>query len=103
MLNLNVVLYLPSPATGLRPIACAALVAGATAGLVILASGHTLTGFGGLFPALSRQRALLWLLSLQHTHGVTYQFCERWTPARTRRVRRPVSTRAGVLPPAGRS
>ena len=102
MLNLNVVLYLPSPATGLRPIACAALVAGGAAGLVVLASGHTLTGFGGLFSALSRQRASLWLLSLQHTHWVTYQFGERWTQVRTRRVRRRVSTRASVLPQAGR-
>lgn len=102
MLNLNVVLYLPSPANGLRPIACAALVAGAAAGLVILAGGHTLTRCEGLFSALSRQHPLLWLLSPQHKQWVTYQFGERWTPARTRRVRRHVSTRASVTRKEGR-
>jgi membrane protease YdiL (CAAX protease family) len=102
MLNLNVVLYLPGPATGLRPIACAALVAGAAAGLVVLAGGHTLTGFGGLFSALSRQRAPLWLLSPQHKQWVTYQFGERWTRARLRQPRRRVSTRASVTHRSGR-
>jgi uncharacterized protein len=102
MLNLNVVLYPPISATGLRPIACAALVAGAAAGLVVLAGGHTLTGFGGFFPGLTRQRALLWLLALQREQWAAYQFGERWTRARTRHARRRVSTRASVARREGR-
>jgi membrane protease YdiL (CAAX protease family) len=105
MLNLNIVLYLPSPATGLRPIACAALVAGVVAGLVVLAGGHTLTGFRGLFSTLTRQYALHWLLSLlslQRKHWVTSQVGARRTRARTRRARRRASTRAGVTSREGR-
>src|SRR5260370_1079510 len=74
MLNLNVVLYLPSPATGLRPIACAALVAGAAAGLVILPSGHPPPGFGGPFSALRRPTAPPCPLSLQHPPPAPYPF-----------------------------
>lgn len=48
MLNLVFVDYPPIAASGLRPIACAALVAGAVAGLVVLGGGRSLTGFSGL-------------------------------------------------------
>lgn len=59
MLNLLFVNYPPISASGLRPIAFAALVAGAAAGLVVLAGGRTLTGFRGALPAPIAPRAPL--------------------------------------------
>jgi membrane protease YdiL (CAAX protease family) len=62
MLNLIFVNYPPMSATGVRPIACAALVAAAVAGIAVLAGGrslrglHGLHGLRGLIPAPTARR-----------------------------------------------
>jgi membrane protease YdiL (CAAX protease family) len=57
MLNFVFVNYPPMSATGVRPIACAALVAAAVAGLAVLAGGRSLCGLRGLVAAPTAHRS----------------------------------------------